>query len=108
MGNAETLLAAINLSTNSTGVDASAVSDAIKEVYSINRTTMKADYSKLGDVGDVAFKNANKTKRLFKSAPLTIVSLYKKIVELGKLKGKGSKQKKQSAVQKMLVVRANA
>ena len=50
---------------------------AIKDAFpSVTHNSMKADYEKFGDVGDIAHKAQVSTKRLFKPAALTINGVY--------------------------------
>lgn len=112
IGDYETLLYAVYLSTNSlgpqyegieTGIGGKVISQAVSQATGMSHEQIKREHDKLGDMGDVAFKARRGQRPLVQPPPLTIKGVYQTLRSLADMNGKGSTKRKSAAIQKMLV-----
>ncbi|KAI9140287.1 ATP-dependent DNA ligase [Paraphysoderma sedebokerense] len=107
------LLPALWLSSNSIapqhegiemGIGGSIMTKAIVNVTGRTAAALRADYERLGDLGDVAFESKSKVRTLFQPLKkLTLEGVFKTLHQIAGAKGSGSSSIKQDLVQKLLV-----
>ena len=85
------------------GLGPSIISKAIQSVSGIKQQALRQLYSKLGDVGDVAFEAKSTIQTLIPPLPLTIAGVYETLLKICRSKGEGVAKIKQSLVEKLLV-----
>lgn len=112
VGNPDTLIAAVYLTTNSIapayegvelGVGGHVVSQAVADATGRSRALIKQDHDVVGDLGDVAYKARIGIRTLAKPKPLTIAGVYRTLRDMAELKGAGSMQRKRDIIHKMIV-----
>lgn len=76
---------------------------AIAQTTGRSAQQIKADISKLGDLGIVAESSRGSQRTMFQPAPLTVVSVFEKLKDIAKMSGHASMNHKVSKIQSMLV-----
>ena len=61
---------------------------AIGESCGRTLAQVKAEYKKIGDLGEVAFNSRTRQKTLFKSKPLTVRGVFDELKKVAKTSGK--------------------
>lgn len=70
------------------GIGESLLMKAIGESCGRTLAQVKAEYKKIGDLGEVAFNSRTRQKTLFKSKPLTVRGVFDELKKVAKTSGK--------------------
>lgn len=70
------------------GIGESLLMKAIGESCGRTLAQVKAEYKKIGDLGEVAFNSRTRQKTLFKSKPLTVKGVFDELKKVAKTSGK--------------------
>jgi len=69
------------------GIGESLLMKAIGESCGRSLAQVKAEYKKIGDLGEVAFNSRTRQKTLFKSKPLTVRQVFDELKKVAKTSG---------------------
>lgn len=70
------------------GIGESLLMKAIGESCGRTLAQVKAEYKKIGDLGEVAFNSRTRQKTLFKTKPLTVKGVFDELKKVAKTSGK--------------------
>ncbi|KAJ3286527.1 hypothetical protein HK104_008985 [Borealophlyctis nickersoniae] len=108
----EDLLPALYLSSNSIappyegvemGIGPQVIIKAITSISDMSSKSIKAQWDKKGDWGDVVFTARMNMKTLRKPKPLTVAGVHRTMVKLSTLKGQGTVTQKTNLVKELMV-----
>lgn len=85
------------------GLGSSVITKALQHVSGLSSTALRKLYNETGDAGDVAFAAKSSLRTLVAHKPLTILGVYRTLMQIAHSKGQGSVKLKQSLVEKLLV-----
>ncbi|GAA5962647.1 hypothetical protein JCM8115_005905 [Rhodotorula mucilaginosa] len=84
------------------GIGESLLMKAIGESCGRTLAQVKAEYKKIGDLGEVAFNSRTRQKTLFKSKPLTVRGVFDELKKVAKTSGKDSQGRKVGIIKALL------
>ncbi|GAA5927283.1 hypothetical protein JCM3775_002503 [Rhodotorula graminis] len=84
------------------GIGESLLMKAIGESCGRTLAQVKAEYKKIGDLGEVAFNSRTRQKTLFKSKPLTVRGVFDELKKVAKTSGKDSQSRKVGLIKALL------
>ncbi|GAA5982650.1 hypothetical protein JCM10908_006733 [Rhodotorula pacifica] len=84
------------------GIGESLLMKAIGESCGRTLAQVKAEYKKIGDLGEVAFNSRTRQKTLFKSKPLTVKGVFDELKKVAKTSGKDSQGRKVGIIKALL------
>ncbi|KAK2746087.1 hypothetical protein FQN57_003427 [Myotisia sp. PD_48] len=84
------------------GIGESFIMKAIGESTGRTLATIKADQHEIGDLGLVAAKSRSNQPTMFKPKPLTVRGVHDGLLNIAKIQGTGSQDRKISAIKKLL------
>lgn len=84
------------------GIGESLIMKAIGEASGRSLSVIKADHQKIGDLGLVAAQSRSKQGQMFKPKPLTVRGVHQGLLEIAKMEGSGSQDKKVKAINKLM------
>jgi DNA ligase-1 len=76
--------------------------DVIANAYDVDKSQARKVYKKLGDLGDTAYELARKSKATSSKSKLSIVEVYKKLLDIAQDEGEGSQERKIKDMAKLL------
>ncbi|KAK4058439.1 hypothetical protein OIO90_000598 [Microbotryomycetes sp. JL221] len=85
------------------GIGSQVLGKAIKEVSGLTPAALRTLYNKYGDPGDVAFEAKRDVRLLIKPAPLVCHSVFKTLLDITRMKGQKSVERKAATVHRLLV-----
>ncbi|KAK4051805.1 hypothetical protein OIV83_002510 [Microbotryomycetes sp. JL201] len=85
------------------GIGSQVLGKAIKEVSGLTPAALRTLYNKYGDPGDVAFEAKRDVRLLIKPAPLVCHSVFKTLLDMTRMKGSKSVERKAATVHRLLV-----
>ncbi|TNY17412.1 DNA ligase [Rhodotorula diobovata] len=84
------------------GIGESLLMKAIGESCGRSLAQVKAEYKKIGDLGEVAFNSRTRQKTLFKSKPLTVRQVFDELKKVAKTSGDKSQARKVGLIKALL------
>ncbi|BGP58446.1 ATP-dependent DNA ligase Cdc17 [Rhodotorula sphaerocarpa] len=84
------------------GIGESLLMKAIGESCGRTLAQVKAEYKKIGDLGEVAFNSRTRQKTLFKTKPLTVKGVFDELKKVAKTSGKDSQGRKVGLIKSLL------
>ncbi|GJN94118.1 hypothetical protein Rhopal_007192-T1 [Rhodotorula paludigena] len=84
------------------GIGESLLMKAIGESCGRTLAQVKAEYKKIGDLGEVAFNSRTRQKTLFKSKPLVVRGVFDELKKVAKTSGKDSQGRKVGLIKSLL------
>ncbi|BGP43796.1 ATP-dependent DNA ligase Cdc17 [Rhodotorula kratochvilovae] len=84
------------------GIGESLLMKAIGESCGRTLAQVKAEYKKIGDLGEVAYNSRTRQKTLFKSKPLTVRGVFDELKKVAKTSGKDSQGRKVGLIKSLL------
>ncbi|GAA6053890.1 hypothetical protein JCM3770_005319 [Rhodotorula araucariae] len=84
------------------GIGESLLMKAIGESCGRTLAQVKAEYKKIGDLGEVAYNSRTRQKTLFKSKPLTVRGVFDDLKKVAKTSGKDSQGRKVGIIKSLL------
>ncbi|GAA5894838.1 hypothetical protein JCM8208_006083 [Rhodotorula glutinis] len=84
------------------GIGESLLMKAIGESCGRTLAQVKAEYKKIGDLGEVAFNSRTRQKTLFKSKPLTVRGVFDELKKVAQTSGKDSQSRKVGLIKALL------
>ncbi|KAM0788433.1 hypothetical protein ACM66B_001568 [Microbotryomycetes sp. NB124-2] len=85
------------------GIGSQVLGKAIKEVSGLTPAALRTLYNKYGDPGDVAFEAKRDVRLLIKPSPLVCHSVFKTLLDITRMKGSKSVERKAATVHRLLV-----
>jgi len=84
------------------GIGESLIMKAIGETTGRSQAIIKSDQQEIGDLGLVAAKSRANQPTMFKPKPLTVRGVFAGLMEIARVEGKGSQDRKISGIKKLL------
>ncbi|KAJ5888660.1 DNA ligase 1 [Penicillium taxi] len=84
------------------GIGESLIMKAIGESTGRSLAVIKSDQHEIGDLGLVAAKSRSNQPTMFPPPPLTVRGVHERLLEIAKLQGHGSQDKKIAGIKKLL------
>jgi DNA ligase-1 len=84
------------------GIGESLIMKAISESTGRSLAVVKTDQQKIGDLGLVAAKSRGKQSQFMKPKPLTVRGVHESLLDIAKMEGHGSQDKKVGAIRKLM------
>ncbi|GAA5993417.1 hypothetical protein JCM11641_005977 [Rhodosporidiobolus odoratus] len=84
------------------GIGEQLLQKSIGESFGRTLAQVKAEYKKVGDLGQVALDSRNRQRTLFKSKPLTVKGVFSELEKVAKSSGKDSQTRKVNLIKGLL------